>query len=100
MQYRIVENPRKRALEYKDGEPISQAFVFFNKYGHDKAVEWCKKHETEYHEITGEAVSLIVTTYSKKSADEVFEALGNLDPSFLTTLSSEWVDIIEWFMAR
>lgn len=95
MRYEEVINPRKRALEYKDGEPISQAFVFFSKKWHDKAVEWCKKHETEYHEITGDAVSLIVTTYSKKDADKVFNSLGNLDPSFLTTLSSGWVDIIE-----
>jgi len=95
MRYQEVENPRKRAEEYKDGEPISQAFVFFNKNWHDKAVEWCKTHETEYHEITGEAASLIVTTYSKKSADEVFNSLGNLDPAILTTISSGWVDIIE-----
>ena len=97
MRYDEVINPRKRAEEYKDGEPISQAFVFFSKKWHDKAVEWCKKHKTEYHELEykDKEVSLIVTTYTKKSAGEVFETLGNLDPSFLTTLSSGWVDIIE-----
>lgn len=96
MQYKIVENPRKRSIEYKDGEPISQAFVFFNKYWHDKAVEWCKKHEAEYHELEykDNEVSLIVTTYSNDAADGVFMTLGNLDQSFLTTLSSCWVDIL------
>lgn len=84
-------------MEYKDGEPISQAFVFFDKYWHDEAVEWCMKHQVEFQELGDKdnEESLIVTTYSKKTADEVFEILGNLDPSFLTTLSSRWVDKIE-----
>lgn len=96
MQYKAVENPRKRSFDYQEGEPLSQAFVFFGKNWHDKAIEWCKEHKVEYHELEykDNEVSLIVTTYSTQSADSVFNELGNLDSHFLTTLSSMWVDII------
>lgn len=95
MRYEEVKNPRKRAEEYRDSEPISLAFVFLEEKWHDAAVKWCKKNWVEHHTFPYKEgkVSLVTTSFHRESADRVFEELGHLSPNVVTTASIKWVDI-------
>ena len=98
MNYEIVPNPRKRALEYKEGEPMSVGYQFFDEQAYQNAKKWLDRQgvkftDNGFTESSEFIAHVIVTSYSTKDSNFVFNNIDYAEPTRLCVIGSRMVDL-------
>ena len=107
VNFTIVQNPRQRSIDYRDGQPMSVGYEFFDKQAYTNAKAWLERHNIKYHDqgFTGGGIDdcksdenitphIIVTSYTSKDALFVFEHIDEAEPYRLCVIAASMVDVI------
>lgn len=106
IKYTVVEDPRQRSIDYRDGQPLSVGYEFFDKRAYENAKIWLARHNVNFQDLgfaDGGAVSekkefqphVIVTAYTKKDSQFVFEHIEEVEECRLCVIASRMVDVVE-----
>lgn len=108
MKFTIVQNPRQRSIDYRDGQPMSVGYEFFDQEAYTKAKAWLERHNIKYHDqgFSGGGFNnrdnddelhphIIVTSYTNKDSLFVFEHIDEADPCRMCVIASGMVDVLK-----
>lgn len=106
LKFTIVENPRQRSIDYRDGQPLSVGYEFFDQEAYTQAKLWLDRRNIKYHDLgfTGGGLEepshplhphIIVTSYNRPDSMFVFEHIEEATPCRMCVIASGMVDIIE-----
>lgn len=107
VNFTIVQNPRQRSIDYRDGQTMSVGYEFFDEQAYTNAKAWLDRHNIKYHDqgFTGGGFDnrnndselyphVIVTSYSRKDADFVFQHIDEAEPCRICVIAGGMVDVI------
>lgn len=108
VNFTIVQNPRQRSINYRDGQSMSVGYEFFDQQAYTNAKAWLDRHNIKYHDqgFSGGGFDVhsceaplhphvIVTSYTNKDSLFVFEHLDEAEPCRMCVIASGMVDVIE-----
>lgn len=107
VKFTIVQNSRQRSIDYRDGQPMSVGYEFFDEQAYTNAKAWLDRHNIKYYDqgFTGGGFDnnnddelhphIIVTSYTNKDSLFVFEHIDEAEPCRMCVISAGMVDVIE-----